>query len=233
MNNKRMVFLGLGVVILVGVLALGVGTTFAQGGPGIQGHGGHGAGGQGIGSMTPGMAEPLADGTGWQSGGQRGQRMNAHANMQAGSYGDGMLFPGTAPVTGEELPDEVVEALLAGLNDEYHAYAVYQAVIDQFGPVTPFVQIQSAEANHIAALQNIFTRYGLDIPEPQPLTDDLSFDSVADACALGAEAEIANFELYDQWIDAVSDYPDMVQVFTALRNASEYNHLPAFQSCAG
>ena len=62
---------------------------------------------------------------------------------------------------------------------------------------------------------------------------DMNVSSLAEACAIGAEAEIANFGLYDQWIATVSDYPDLVQVFTALRNASEFSHLPAFQACAG
>ena len=30
----------------------------------------------------------------------------------------------------------------------------------------------------------------------------------------------------------VQDYPDMVQVFTSLRDASEFQHLPAFENCA-
>ncbi len=31
----------------------------------------------------------------------------------------------------------------------------------------------------------------------------------------------------------LADYPDMVQVVTSLRNASEFQHLPAFEQCAG
>jgi hypothetical protein len=61
----------------------------------------------------------------------------------------------------------------------------------------------------------------------------MSASSLADACALSAQAEVANFALYDQWIATVSAYPDLVQVFTNLRNASEFSHLPAFQACAG
>jgi hypothetical protein len=117
--------------------------------------------------------------------------------------------------------------------DEYHAYAVYQAVIDQFGAVAPFVNIQVAETQHIAALERMFDRYDIPVPEPPTLEDAPQFDSLTDACATGAAAEIANFELYDQWLETVQNYPDLVQVFTALRNASEYSHLPAFERCAG
>ena len=158
-----------------------------------------------------------------------------------GGYSPGAGAPGVQAVPGTNLPpattgelsEAAVAALVAGIQDEYHAYAVYQAVIDQFGPVAPFTRIQAAEAQHIAALEVLFNRYGIPVPEPEPLEDLPEFNSIADACALGAAAEIANFELYDSWIAQASDYPDLVQVFTALRNASEFNHLPAFEQCAG
>jgi hypothetical protein len=129
------------------------------------------------------------------------------------------------------LPDEVVKAITAGLIDEYHAYNTYQAIIDEFGRVWPFVNIQKAEAQHISALKAIFTQYGLAIPE-QPNVEPLTFTSVAEACKAGAAAEIANYALYDGMLAAVKDYPDILRVMTTLRNASEYNHLPAFERCA-
>ena len=137
------------------------------------------------------------------------------------------------PAVPGDLPTDVVAALSAGIQDEYHAYATYQAVIDQFGAVRPFTNIQNAESHHIDALSFIIERYGLAVPEPLPLADVPQFDTLADACAAGAAAEVANFELYDQWIDTVQDYPDIVQVFQMLRDASEFQHLPAFENCAG
>lgn len=151
-------------------------------------------------------------------------------------YGTGIqLVPGVGlPAAADgDLSDAAVAALMAGIQDEYHAYAVYQAVIDQFGPVVPFTRIQASEAQHIAALEVLFNRYGIAVPAPEPLEDLPQFDSIADACALAAQAEIANFELYDSWIAQSRDYPDLVEVFTSLRNASEFNHLPAFEQCAG
>lgn len=140
--------------------------------------------------------------------------------------GTGLGILPTVPLT-----DEAIAALEAGLNDEYNAYATYGAIIEQFGPVAPFTTIQRSESQHIAALTRIFTRYGLEVPEATPITVP-TFDSLADACAAGAAAEVANFQLYDEWLETVSDYPDLVRVFTALRNASEFNHLPAFEACA-
>jgi hypothetical protein len=152
-----------------------------------------------------------------------------------GSFGSANAYANSAnccinTVAGE-LPESVIDAITAGINDEYHAYAVYDQVIDLFGQVSPFVQIQAAEANHIAALERVFTRYGLEIPAPQPV-ETLSVSSIAEACALAAQAEIDNAALYDEWLATVSDYPDIVQVFTSLKNASLENHLPAFEACA-
>ena len=118
-----------------------------------------------------------------------------------------------------------------GLADEQHAYAVYAAVIEQFGAVRPFTNIQKAEAQHIAAWEFLFDRYG--IPTPAAAELDLpEFASLADACQAAAEAEIANRDLYDQMLQALADYPDMTQVVTQLRTASDNNHLPAFERCA-
>lgn len=129
------------------------------------------------------------------------------------------------------LPDAVVKAITAGLMDEYHAYNTYQAIIDEFGKVRPFLNIQKAEAQHIAALKAVFAQYGVAIPA-QPRVELLTFTSVVEACQAGAAAEIANYALYDGMLAAVKDYPDITRVITALRNASEYNHLSAFERCA-
>lgn len=84
----------------------------------------------------------------------------------------------------------------------------------------------------MAALETIFARYDLAVPAPSA-TETPVFASVQEACAAGAAAEIANLDLYDQWMATVQDYPDIVQVFAALRDASAYSHLPAFENCAG
>ncbi len=137
------------------------------------------------------------------------------------------------PATDAEPTPEMIEAMTAGLMDEYHAQAVYQAVIDEFGAVRPFTNILRAEAQHVAAWAFLFERYGLDAPAAPEAVAVPEFASVAEACAAGAAAEVANFDLYDAMLDTFADYPDIIQAVTALRNASEFNHLPAFENCAG
>jgi len=136
------------------------------------------------------------------------------------------------PAVPGEVPDEVAQAMIAGWLDEYQAYQLYQAVIDQFGPVRPFVNIQRAEAQHLAAHEAMFERYNLELPAA-PDIETPTFASLAEACAAARDAEIANAALYDDWLAAVQDYPDLTQVFTALRDASLNHHLPAFERCAG
>lgn len=131
-----------------------------------------------------------------------------------------------------QLGDEVIAAMTAGLMDEYHAYATYQAVIDQFGDVLPFTRIQASEAQHIAAWQNLFERYGLEIPSAPVADATVTFASLSEACSVAASAEIANFGLYDSMVATLSDYPDMLRVVNTLRDASEFHHLPAFENCA-
>ncbi len=210
MSKKSLVQMGIALVVVLSLLVAVNGVSLAQGGGGRGGQGG-GRGGNGQGMQN-------------QPG---GYGMQNRQNM----LGNGLCCTNLPAAVPGEVPADVIDALTAGLQDEYNAYAVYQAVIDQFGNVRPFVNIQRAESSHIASLEFLFERYGLTVPEPAS-TAAPEFATLADACAAGVEAEIANFELYDQWIATVQDYPDMVQVFTNLRNASEFQHLPAFELCA-
>jgi hypothetical protein len=232
MSNKRLVKLGLLVLIIASVtvfsLALVTDRSLAQG-PGGGGNG-NGRGGQGSPNAGQGFGlQNAGQGFGQQNTAQGfGQQRNAGL---AGSCPN--CFNNLPAAVAGEVPADVVEALTATLTDEHHAYDTYQAVIDQFGAVRPFTNIQQAEATHIAALEFLFERYNLAIPEIAPLAPVPSFNTLADACSTGVIAETANFGLYDQWVATVQNYPDMVQVLTSLRDASEFQHLPAFERCAG
>jgi hypothetical protein len=238
MHTYKTRFAGLGLIIaLLGILVFNVGTTYAQG-PGGNGRGSRG-GQTGTAQMQQafgGQGQQQANQTmqgseQGQFGQAAGQRMQNRSLNQAGELGQNVYA--TLPPFEGELPAEVVQALTAGLLDEYNAYAVYDAVIAEFGAVAPFTSIQQAEAAHAAALERAFAYYGLDLPAYDGLDEAVTFTSVTAACEAGVEAEINNAGLYDAWLDAVSDYPDLVTVFTNLRDASLYKHLPAFENCAG
>lgn len=132
------------------------------------------------------------------------------------------------------LPAAVVEALNLALADERHALATYQAVLERFGEVRPFVNIAQAEQRHIDALLGIYAHYGVPVPPDEPQADSAtrSLDLVG-LCQIGVAAEIENVRLYDeQLLPTVEAHPDISSVLRALRDASANNHLPAFERCA-
>lgn len=212
--SKRFVAITL---VVIGMLALAsASVTFAQGGPGNGNGNGNGPGpyvhgGAGIVNEN---GEPY----------QRGQGGN-----RDGGFGIYSVLP---PASTEPLSDDLIAYMTDGIMDEYGALAVYDSVIMQFGDVRPFINIQAAEQQHAEAWAFIFERYELDVPSPPESVDVPQFDSIADACQASVDAEIANFELYAEMYEAFEGYPDIQQVVISLSNASEYNHLPAFENCA-
>jgi len=128
------------------------------------------------------------------------------------------------------LNEEEIQILMEALDDEYLAYATYDQVIKDFGPIRPFINICEAEGRHINALLGLLERYGLSIPDnPWPGRVD-HYASAEAACKAGVEAEIANSEMYDRLIRNARK-PDIVAVLKNLQAASQLRHLPAFQRC--
>lgn len=122
------------------------------------------------------------------------------------------------------------QALCEALDDEYKARATYRAVIAKFGPVLPFVNIVNSEQRHIDALLPLFVAHGWDAPADRWSGQVSAPDSLAEACAIGVQAEIENAALYDRLFAMTAD-PEVLAVFSALRWASAERHLPAFQRC--
>lgn len=129
-----------------------------------------------------------------------------------------------------ELNETEISALQEALDDEYRAWATYDQVIHDFGPVRPFINIRDAEARHISALQALFARYGLAIPGNSWPGKIESYRSVQEACAAGVDAEIENDHLYARLLGATRR-PDILAVFRNLQEASRERHLPAFRRC--
>ena len=128
----------------------------------------------------------------------------------------------------ENLSDALVEAL----QDEYKARATYRLVIEKFGQIRPFVNILESEERHIQALRSLFQTY--EIPIPVDNWADLveAPASVLEACRIGVRSEIENGEMYQRLLASTREYPDVQRVFLTLQRASQDNHLRAFQRCA-
>lgn len=145
------------------------------------------------------------------------------------------IYTTNQPVATTDTVNQSSNSLKATLDkallDEYKARATYQSVIAKFGQVRPFINIVQAENNHIALLQGLYSTYNLTQPAV-PTISPPDFSSIADACTVGVQAEIDNAKLYrEDLLPQVSNYPDVTNIFTQLMNASQNNHLPAFQRC--
>jgi len=132
----------------------------------------------------------------------------------------------SGPLTTKE-----VEGLLLALNDEYHAWAVYDQVLQDFGEVNPFANIRRSEATHIDALIDLFNSYNVPIPENAWIGNVGSYPSITQACETGVEAEVLNRDLYTR-LFSTTDRQDIISAYTALQQASDEKHLPAFERCS-
>ena len=136
------------------------------------------------------------------------------------------------------LEQAAIDALGSALADEHHAEAFYEAVLKKFPDARPFVNIVNAERTHAAEIASVMRSYGI-APAGNKLIGTAAImaavpATLEEACAIGVKAEIDNRELYDRkLIPAVGGHADIVALFRQLRDASQDNHLPAFQRCAG
>jgi hypothetical protein len=143
----------------------------------------------------------------------------------------------TTPALAQTLTPDAQAALGSALQDERHAEAFYANVLAKFGEVRPFSKIIKAEQQHEAMLIGLYQTYGIAVPENGYATGareaPAAPETLVAACKIGVDAEIANRDLYDgTLLAAVAAYPDITRIMQRLRDASEENHLPAFQRCA-
>lgn len=131
----------------------------------------------------------------------------------------------------QSLTESEIQAIQAAIDDEYKARETYLRVIETFGWVNPFANIQRAEANHIQALIAIFEQYNIPVPENKWVGLVPSYASIQEACAAGEQAEIDNVAIYDRLFPMVQN-PQIITVFQGLQRASQEKHLPAFARCA-
>jgi rubrerythrin len=122
------------------------------------------------------------------------------------------------------------KALADALDDEYRAEATYQAVIDRFGEVRPFINIIRAEQRHADMVKQQYTRLGIAAPANPYLGKIAAPASMLEACEQGVTAEIENIALYDELLPKIGD-PQVRATLERLQAASRDRHLPAFQRC--
>ncbi len=125
------------------------------------------------------------------------------------------------------------EALLLALDDERHAQALYQAVMQEHGEIRPFSNIIRGEQRHESFLLELMETYGVDVPTDPWAERTIEVpETIREACVQAIAAEKANIKLYDGLLEDIVE-ADVRDTFNHLRNASAEHHLPAFERCSG
>jgi hypothetical protein len=141
--------------------------------------------------------------------------------------GNGYQTTISTDLTGSDYDEASLKAALdVVLLDEYKARAEYEAIVEQFGTFSPYVQLINAETNHINTLTRIYTAFGFAVPADNG--DDFAVlpASLETSYQIGINAETANIALYEGYLN--TDLPSSIQrVFENLQRAS-VNHLAAF-----
>lgn len=120
------------------------------------------------------------------------------------------------------------DMLTFAIQDEYLARAEYEKIIQEYGPVRPFINIVKAEEMHIGYLIPLFEKYGYNVPEDSANDHVVIPQDIKTALEIGVNAEIENIAMYESFLE--KDLPEDVRVvFEKLQAASE-NHLRAFNN---
>jgi|LakMenEpi03Aug12_release.lakeMendotaPanAssembly.Ray.scaffolds.fasta_scaffold321199_3 hypothetical protein len=114
---------------------------------------------------------------------------------------------------------------------EYAAFAMYNAVIEKFGNVEPYISIRDAEQNHINALTRQLEWAGIAVPANPYVGKVAAPATLQEAATAWAQGEIDNVLLYDKLLAEATD-ANLVRVFNNLRRASNDIHLPMFEAAA-
>ena len=132
--------------------------------------------------------------------------------------------------TNTSLDAQTQQAMIEAINDEYHARAFYNAVMDKFGEIRPFSNIVHAETRHAERLSQLFKQYGLPVPEDSFAGKVEAPETLEIACQMSVAAEIANVKMYDRFLDFIQER-DLRDTFTQLRYVSQNKHKVAFERC--
>jgi len=105
-------------------------------------------------------------------------------------------------------------------------------VVAALGDRGPFANVSSGEFQHIATLESLARDHSVTLPSG-PFAGQASPSALTAACQLGVTIEQEIIAMYGRLLPEVTSSASLVQAFENLRSNSEYNHLPAFQHCAG
>ena len=142
-----------------------------------------------------------------------------------------MVVPLASCASASAAQDTDAEALQFALEDEYRAEAMYEAIIDEFGEVRPFINIIEAERRHAMRAKAEMDRLGIAYEDDNPFRGTIEAPAtLLEACETGVTAEIENIALYDRLLPQIED-ASVMATLSDLQWASRERHLPAFERC--
>ena len=146
--------------------------------------------------------------------------------------GNSLAFAGTEPIGAAAVKSgetyTISQMLTYAIQDEYTAYAEYDAIIKAFNANRPFTNILKSEATHISLLEPLFKTYKVTLPSKIKAEDLELPKTLTEAYEAGVTAEIKNIAMYEQFLK--QKLPEDVKlVFERLKSASE-SHLKAYQN---
>ena len=225
---KRQIKVWLGVFSLVAIAGLLAITLASATASPAAAYNGPGKGPGQNAATTPNAAQP-APGTGYGCYCMGDEDYSSLGLGMMDGYGRGGMGRGVSLVTPTGPLSEATQASLTGaIQDEYQNRALYQAVIDKFGQVLPFTNIVRSESMHVAALTRLFTNHSLTVPADTFAGQVQAPATLQEAFQLAIQHEKDNVAMYDRFLTTVTE-PDVVRVFTQLRNVSNNMHLQAFE----
>jgi len=165
------------------------------------------------------QSDVYRQGNGGMMGGSYGGRGGMMGNTQNGVI--------STDLTGSDYDETSLKATLdILLMDEFKARAEYEAIVDEFGLVSPYTQLIQAETKHIQSLERIYDAFGFAIPADTGKDFVVLPTSLDASYQIGITAETNNIALYETYL--LTDLPASIErVFTNLQRASE-NHLATF-----
>lgn len=137
----------------------------------------------------------------------------------------------TTPTPAVSATPTLESVLFADIQDEWRAEAIYARVLADFGDLRPFANVIWAERRHAEAVAGLLNARGISLPDRATTVDTAPrFATFREACAAAYQAEVENVALYDTQMK-LDLPPDVMAVLRANRDASFYNHMPAFNRC--
>ena len=107
-----------------------------------------------------------------------------------------------------------------------HAWATYSQVIRDYGPARPFPMLCGTQEQHVPALEALFTRFGMRLPNTRCREPVPHFETFGLAVRAARALERENIDLYERLHAAATD-PALRDELRNLQLLASDTHQPA------